>query len=273
MNKEVSVTGMKLKATAEQGLVISDHTKDDWASSWTISMSSAVLAPTSTPAVAAPTWVRAESAQFDNAEAFNSGSGYPTSGYTELTLTYDNVVYDAAGSSGTTTASTEGIGSASRTVTVGSENSSGTYNTNYVLKRKFFIKGTGDTAWAQNLVIDEVSATTSSTSTLLDNSLRVLVVVGEDAFIYAPIQDGGSGTATTSYKWKGTTDVTAHESTYDGVCASITSIPAGNTDSPIEVDMYMYFEGEDENCKSSNASGITLNDITISANFKTADIS
>lgn len=261
MNKEVSVTGMKLKATAEEGLVISDYTKTGWATSWTVTQaSSALLAPTSTPALATPTFVRAESDLADDAKANQN-----TANYTALTLTYDG-----------SPASGEGIGSASRDVQMGADNSQATsISSNYTLLRKFYIKGTGDSAWAQNLVIDEVSATIGDdqTAKALDNSLRVLVVAGTNAFIYAPFQDVGGGTTTDSYTWKGTdTSVNALAPTTDSTCSSITSIPAANGE-PIEVSMYMYFEGEDVNCKSTNASGIALNDITVSAKFKTADVS
>lgn len=259
MNKEVSVTGMKLKATAEEGLVISDYTKANWATSWDVEMAtSAVLAPTSTPALASPTWVRAQSSELDDAQPVDPQGET----YSDITLTYDD-----------TPATGEGIGSASRSVSMGADGAAATtIDTDYVLLRKFYIKGTGDTAWAQNLVIDEVTATASGSAMALDNSLRVLVVAGTNAFIYAPFQDVGGGTTTDSYRWKDTTAVTALAPTTDSTCTSITSIPAANTNSPIEVSMYMYFEGEDENCKSSNASGLTLNDITVSAKFKTADV-
>lgn len=261
MNKEVTVTGMKLKATAEQGLVISDYTKADWKTDWEVTMANAaVLAPTSTPALPTPTWVRAQSSELDDAQPLDPQGET----YSDITLTYD----------GDPTTG-EGIGSATRTVTVGSgtEANSTNVTTNYVLLRKFYIKSTGDTAWNQNLVIDEVTATTSGTAMALDNSLRVLVKVGTNAFIYAPVQDAGSGTTTMSYRWKDTTAVTALAPTDDSTCTSVTSIPAASSTDPIEVSMYMYFEGEDANCKSSNASGLTLNDITVSAKFKTADVS
>jgi len=259
MNKEVTVTGMKLKATAEQGLVISDYTKADWKTDWTVTMTDAAeLAPTSTPVVASPTWVRAQSSELDDAQPLDPQGET----YSDLTITYNN---DPANG--------EGIGSATRTVTSG-DGATTSITTDYILLRKFYIKGTGDTAWAQNLVIDEVTAEVPSGSTAmaLDNSLRVLVVAGTNAFIYAPIQNAGGGTTSMSYKWKNTTNVTALAPTTDSTCTSITSIPAANSDSPIEVSMYMYFEGEDVNCKSSNASGLTLNDLTVSARFKTADL-
>lgn len=243
MNKTVSVTGMKLKATAEDGLVISDYAKTTWATSWDVQMaSSAVLAPTSTSATTSPAFVRNSSDLFDNAKADQA------SGYEDLTLTYSA----EAANSGS-------IGSVT----------DGSVTTNYVLKRTFNIKSSGDTAWDTNLVIDEVTVNGITNSGELDKSLRVLVVAGTDAFIYAPV----SG-ATTSYNYKGTTTdataVTAVASTTDSTCTSITSIPAGNSTTPIEVTMYLYFEGEDAACKSSNISGIAVDELTVSAKFKTA---
>lgn len=255
MNKTVSVTGMKLKATAEQGLVISDYAEQNWATSQNVNMTAgAVLAPTSAAAVASPSFVKNESQYFDNAEADQADD------YAALTLDWSA----EAATSGS-------IGS----VTVGSGASAIT--TNYVLKRTFYIKSTGDTAWAVSPVIDEVTVEGVSNTGDLDKSLRVLVVMSDqgttpktNAFIYAPLTG-----ATTTYNWKGTasgaTEVKAVASTTDSTCSQITSIPAGNTSTPIKVDMYMYFEGEDANCKSSNISGLTVDELTVSAKFKTSD--
>lgn len=244
MNKEVSVTGMKVKATAEQGLIISDSTKTNWSTSWDVGMTaSAVLAPTSTPKVATPTWVKNSSDHFDNADAGQAD------GYEDLTLDW----------------STEEATSGS----IGSVTESGATK-NYALKRTFYIKSAGEQAWAQNLVIDEVTVAGTTNSANLDKSLRVLVVAGTDSFIYAPV-DG----ATLTYSYKGTatgaTAVTALASATDSTCASVTSIPITD-EGAIKVEMYIYFEGEDANCKSSNISGVTVDDLTVSAKFKTADI-
>lgn len=248
MNKEVSVNGMSVKATAENGLVIADYTLTGWASSKTFTMSAAALAPTSTDGASSPNWATASSSQFDNAES-NSPQG---GGYYDITLTYD----------GDPTTG-EGIGSATR--------AQGEAEANYVLLRKFYIKGTGDAAWAQNLVIKSVTAAVTSTNTNsgeLDKSLRVLVVVGSDSFIYAPITGYDP-----SCKYKGTgSDLTLISSTTTSTCTHTTSIPSGNTNTPIEADIYVYFEGEDENCKSSNISGISVDDLTITATFTTADL-
>ncbi len=255
MNKDVSVTGMKLKATAEDGLVISDSTKTNWATSWDVNMSTAaILAPTSNyanAASAADTFVTNKSAYFDNAQADQ------TSNYVDL----DSLTWSAEGTDSGSIASV----------------TSGSVTRNYVLKRTFYIKATGDTAWATKLVIDEVTAEvdggSAAASGNLDKSLRVLVVAtsgnNKNAFVYAPI----SG-ATLSYNWKGTTQdaeaVTAAESTDDSECSNITSIPVTN-DGAVKVEMYLYFEGEDAECKSSNISGINVDTLKVSAKFKTSD--
>lgn len=255
MNKTVTAKTMQLKATAEQGLVISDFSKSSYKTEWDVAMTTAdaaVLAPTSAAAVASPAWVRNSSDDFDNAKADQS------TGFEDLTLTW-----------GTEATSTGSIGSVT-----GADN----VTKNYVLKRTFYIKATGDTAWNENLVIDEITASVSSENTdsaELNKSLRVLAVVTDgadttktNAFVYAPING-----ATTTYNWKGTATgavaVSAVGSTTDSTCTNITSIPAGNTTTPIKVELYMYFEGEDAACKSSNISGISVDTLSVTAKFKT----
>ncbi len=246
MNKQVTVTGMKLKANAEDGLLISDSTKTNWATSWDVNMSSgAALAPTSAAAVASPQFVSNKSDYYDDAQADQ------TQRYENLTLDW-SIEAPNSGSVGSVTVGTKTI--------------------NYVLKRTFYIKSAGSETWKANLVIDEVTAeAATSNSGNLNKSLRVLVVANEtDAFIYAPI----SG-ATALYNWKGTaagaTAVAAQTTpATDSTCTHVTSIPITDAGA-IKVEMYMYFEGEDANCKSSNISGISVDELTVSAKFKTSD--
>lgn len=246
INKTVSVTGMKLKATAEQGLVISGDDKATWLTAWDVNMSAGVaLAPASTDGAATPAWVTAGSRAFDNADKDN-----PITGYTNLSLTYAA----PASITGNAFGNGEGVGSAN--------------DHDYVLKKIFYIKSASNEAWTgQNLVIDSVTAELPSTAATanLDKSLRVLVVVGSDSFIYAPVAGYD-----TSCKFRGTTALTLIASDTDSTCTSVTSIPANNTTSPIEVDMYIYFEGEDQNCKSSNLTAASVDELTVSASFKTA---
>ena len=253
MNREVTVTGMKLKAQATDGIVISGDNKSHWKTDWDVAMSSGVeLYPTSTDGAVSPTWAVAYSKDFDDANKNQSGSG----AYTDLSLTYDSSL-----ASGTTfTSGIDGVGKA------------GSPDRKYVLKKTFWIKSTGESAWATNLNVDQVTAiaTTSSGSGTADlnKALRVLVVVSDgthnDSYIYAPITGYDDVT-----KYKGTTSLTLVPATTQS-STSINSIP--NTDAAaIRVDMYMYYEGEDKECKSSNVTAISVDTLTVSAKFSTDD--
>ena len=254
MNKTVEVTGMKLKAQASDGIVISGDNKGTWTTEWDVAMSAGVeLYPTSTDGTTSPTWAVAYSKDFDDANEEQTGSG----AYTDLSLTYD-----ASLASGTTfTSSVDGVGK------------SASPDRNYVLKKTFWIKSTGETDWDDaGLNIDEVTAeaTTESGSGTgeLNKSLRVLVVVSnvggteKSSFIYAPI-DGYDD----SIKYKNGSALTLLSSS-DSSDTAITDIP--NTDAnAIRVDMYMYYEGEDIHCKSSNVTAISVDTLTVSAKFST----
>ena len=249
MSKTVSVTGMKVKAQATDGLVISGDNKANWKVDWDVAMETGVaLYPTSTNGATTPSWAVAYSKEFDDAWKNQNQSG--AGGYTDLTMTYTT-----SGTSGDTFSNgVDGIGQAESPTR------------NYVLKKTYFIKSTGESAWDTNLYINEVTATatteTGSGSGDLNKALRVLVVVnGSDHFIYAPITGYDNAT-----KFKGEDNLTLIAATTDSQCASVTSIP--NTDAgAIRVDMYMYYEGEDENCKSSNVTAISVDTLTISARF------
>lgn len=255
MSREVTVTGMELKAQATDGIVISGDNKATWKQDWDVSMTSGVaLYPTSTDGAVDPAWAVAYSKEFDDAWKNQTQSG--AGGYTDLQMTYTT-----SGTSGNTfTSGLDGIGQAESP------------SRNYVLLKQFYIKSTGETAWAQKLVIDEVTAevadTTGSGSANLNKALRVLVVTSdgtnEDAFIYAPVD--GYDTATS---FKGTTALTLKAATTDST-TTITSIPNTN-DAAISVQMYMYYEGEDQNCKSSNITAISVDTLKVSAKFTTVD--
>lgn len=248
MNNTVTVDGMKLKATASDGLLITDTTDYSrvWETSKNINMTSAVaLSPTNTKD--GSVWVYAKSDHYDDEDSEQAADNY-----TQLTLGYE-----APSSNGANWLSTgEGVGSSG--------------NVNYVLFKNFYVKGSGDVAWSKDLTVESVTATLSTTNSAdgADNiykSLRVLIVVGSQSFIYAPV-NGYDNTI----KFKNTDDLTLKASNAQSIFTGVNSIPVGNTDG-INVKMYMYFEGEDDACKTSNVSGISLNDATISASFGTAD--
>ena len=66
----------------------------------------------------------------------------------------------------------------------------------------------------------------------------------------------------------GAQSVTTKASDEDSTCTNVSSIPITDAGA-VKVDMYLYFEGEDANCKSSNISGINVDTLNVSAKFKT----
>jgi hypothetical protein len=250
MSDTVSVTGMKLQATANEGLVITDRVaKTSWTTSKTVTMDSAAsLLPVSTNKT---DWAASKSNDFD----LSTSNGT----YTDLTLAYTPPTNFDTG---------EGIGASG--------------GDDYVLLKNFYIKSTGTTAWDATLSVANVTAAIDTTKlaaegdaaakTKQDNlykSLRVLVVANDgthtESVIYAPISGYDS-----TIQYKGTGDnLTLVASGTSTQLTTINSIPYQDA-SAINVKMYMYFEGEDENCKSSNISGIDVNYITVSASFSAA---
>jgi hypothetical protein len=246
MNKEVSVTGMKVQAKASEGLVISGDAKANWLTDWDVRMSSGVkIYPTNTDGNPA-NWAVAYSKDFNDEDSEQAAAGY-----NDLTMSYTT-----SGTTGDKFGSGEGIGQA-------------TLNNNtqdYLLKKIFYIKSTGDDPLAKSLIVKEVTATvdttTGSGSGDLNKALRVLVVAGNDRFIYAPVTGYDS-----SIKYKGAGDaLTLIASSTPSTASSIN--PIGNTDgTAAEVDVYIYYEGEDDNCKSANITGITVDTLDVGIKF------
>lgn len=256
MNTQVTATNMKVKAVAENGIVISNTNKSTWAETADAQINAAEIVPTSSASVVSPIWVHAVSTNADEAQPQQA-----IVNYTELSLSWD-------------TNNSEGIGY------VDNDNS-GTKNTGdtcYVLLNNFYIKSSADII-NSTLYINDVTVTSSATGgsfNKLDNAVRVLIVVNNaDAFVFAPVYNQASSTTTVDYKWKNTTNVkaryvggTGEYSGYDVQCTSVTSIPNTDADA-INVKIYMYFEGEDENLKSTNIAGISMNDLSLTVNFGT----
>ena len=259
MNTTVQATGMKVKAVAEGGIVISNTNKSSWSSTANAQINAAEIVPTSAATTSTPAWVHAKSENADEAQPNQAVANYQS-----LTLAWD-------------TNSSEGIGYTDN-------DSSGTKNegdTAYVLLNNFYIKSSAD-AITGTLYINDLTVTSSATGgtfNKLDNALRVLIIVnGTNAFTFAPVLNQAGGTTTTTYKWKNTTDVYAR---YEGgtgnfvnqdiACSSVTTIPNNDAEA-INVKVYMFFEGEDANLKSTNISGISMNDLSLVINFGTAPL-
>ena len=253
MNTQVTATGMQVKAVAEGGIVISNSTKTGWTSEATAQITTANLFPTSnakTPGTLT-TWYHNKSDDADDAKANQAASTYET-----LAIALSDPTNG------------EGVGYVDKNndsaFTAGADSA-------YFLKDKFFIKSSGDALTGTTLYINKVEVTSSNTLLAIDNSLRVCVVVDGTAYLYAPVSVGVGPTLT--YNVKGSaTDTVALAGTVKNTATGVSTI--ANTDADaVPVEIYVYYEGEDASCKSTNISGITVDTITVSVQFGTTTIS
>ena len=244
-NNQVTATGMNVKAQAEGGLIISNEAKSDWLTTTQASHNSTVeLAPTST--AIASNWYHNISQYYDDADA-----GQAANTYSELDLALAN-----------------GVGFVDANENSACDNG----ETKYYLLNKFYIKSATDEITNTHLYINKVALVASAAnSAALDQSLRVLIKIGQETFIYAP----GYTDADQTYLVQKTTEVTAKhvpESTIVNTQTAITTIPAYSTATPQEVSIYLYFEGEDPECKSSNIKS-NMDALTLTVTFGTTTVS
>ncbi len=109
-------------------------------------------------------------------------------------------------------------------------------------------------------VVATPTTAAGSGSATLDKSLRVGIKLNSTFYIYNPLNGtstyyvNASNTATTTIA--GTTETKTD-------LASLPAVSANGT--PVEV--YLWFEGEDENCMSANATAATLDNIQVDITF------
>jgi hypothetical protein len=300
MNKEVSVTSMQVKAKAEAGLLINEKKAagdaywDDSATA--LSAPGTALAPTSTTNGAK--WFHANSkiASSEAGGTANGGKSANLSGvYEELSLTEANTAL---------TEGDEGTRKAEYSIFYKNNDSTAGYSdastdTAYYVMYKYYLRVSNDngitglakTAGAQNVAIKEVKVTATDSdsndatarSTDLNKALRVGIKMGGQMYIYSPAY--GAGTASATYY--AVTAIENDDANEDGVITAteqditnapvdafatnrvtytaLTSLP-GMTGDGAEVDVYLWFEGEDVNCKSENLTA-SLDNLSVDITF------
>ena len=258
MNSFVNATNMNILAKAEEGIVISNEAKSLWSDSAIATKSSAVAVyPTSTATGA--TWCHSASNNADSATSNNK--------YSMLTLVNQD------------TTNATGAGYIDK-------DASGTFNEGdeaYYVKNAFFIKSSSE-AITKPLYVTSITTTlTTSYSTNLNKALRVLVVQGSNSKVFAPFE--GATTSYTVVTAVGDNDATANveETDYPTTTASVSAVAynavdtqlgnanieiPGRNETPLRIDIYLYFEGEDANCKSTNLAA-NLDNIEVSVKFGT----
>lgn len=281
MNKEVSVTGMEVKAHAEEGLLINEkaepgNTWDELATAAQTEVAHAIqLRPASTHNLS--NWWHANSKRTNNEAGY--GSGTVDTDNTVLIGTSDYYT-DISSLSPQTTAAVAGSQAETnvyyKDATYGT---SGTYDNGegFYVKYTYYIKSSSSETMtvAKNKFMVAVSATkknteTSGTSADLDKSLRVGVKIGDNYLIFVPVSGGA-----TEYKVTNNAGGSAYTAAtvYTAETAIATtgnlSIPAV-TANGMQVDVYVWFEGEDPECKSDNLTAV-LDTYNIDITFRDAD--
>lgn len=259
MNTQVTASGMQVKAVAEDGLLIINELDADSTANWKVSTTASygglvALTPTSTADVSA--WYHNKSDDPTTAKAGQAAATYET-----LSTNANWKRDEGASKSGAYFIDSDADGTKDDVEKA------------YALLNKFWVKSSGDTInlgagnTYQALYINKVVVTGASASAALDASLRVAVKVGSQLFIYAPIEN-----ATLSYNVAGSATATTAVLVPDGgilnAATSQTVVPAIGTakDSTIPVEIYIYFEGEDTNCKSDNIKA-TLDTLNVEVMF------
>lgn len=270
MNNFVTATGMEVKAKAENGIVISNAASGStWKETATTARTTALaLKPTSTATGA--TWVHSTS---NNSALQNTENDYEL-----LSLTVD---------------STYGAGYVNDNSNAGYQYEAGgsgdtayDADSTYYSLHSFYVKSSAE-ALTKTIYITNVKATLPSTqqSENLNKALRVLVKLNGDdssAKVYSPVYAAASySVATTAGKFSG--EGAATKATVTPIDASgangliadtddqeflaTQAIPA-SSGTPLQFDIYLYFEGEDPNCKSDNLTA-TLDNIQVEVTFGT----
>ena len=265
MNNFVTATGMEVKAKAENGIVISNQAaasgswKETAASTRSTPLS---LKPTSTATGA--TWVHSTSNDSADENTENA--------YDLLTLTVDS----------TTGAGYVEDNNQTGYQAVGGGEGASAYDSDstYYALHSFFVKSSAE-ALTKTIYITNVKATLPATqnSADLNKALRVLVKYDSTAKVFSPLYAAASydaATAAGAYSTvaKSTVTPVAADQTKNGLVTSGSqeflaeqAIPA-SSGTPLQFDIYLYFEGEDPNCKSDNLTA-TLDNIQVEVTFGT----
>jgi len=242
-NNIVTVSNMNIQAEVEEGIVVSNEDQSAWAASATAKYNAAVsVVPTST--AEGTTWYRNNS----DSATIATGSGH-VGAY--LSYTGNEITRDSSTGAGKVDLDKAG---------------EGTVVKNIYLLNKFYLKSSTGEAVTKKLNVK--SLTLSGVTTDLDKALRVLVVSGSNQVLFASASD-----STLSYGVNGaTTGVTALLPTaVNSQLIASASIPAYTATDGLEIDVYLYFEGEDAHCTSANATA-TLSSLGVSLQFETVDI-
>lgn len=248
-NKTVSASGMQVKAVSDGGLVIA---------SYKVGETAPVDADYVTAANVAWSNAMVTTGSGESAVTTYAASIKPTSftGSAWVTATSANADDYAANSAGYDT------------LTIGTAANRGKDN---FLLTKWRIKSLDASDATYKLLVNkiEVSGGTANTvDALLEQSLRVLIKCGDTYYKFAPNYASGSTGKLYYYNGSARTEETNVTLVRCGSGVEVnTEIGTVKNSAATEIEVYIYFEGEDENCMSKNA--IALNTLSFKITYAT----
>ena len=259
MNTTVTASNMQVKAMADQGILINEVANADstaWDSEATTNQAAPILLR-ATSTANTKTWYVAYSTKSSSSASATQGAAsadLAEGGYTALTLASETVQAASAGVSAKQDVFYVDNG------TNGYDDGEG-----YYVRYTYYLKSSADeitlglTQGAQNLNINQVIVSGVTGSANLDAALRVAVVIGGKAYIFAPVANA----TTTYYVAAGQTATTALTSTPQAT--ALGSLPA-TTAAGTPVEIYLYFEGEDALLKTDSITS-TLDNLNVTVKF------
>jgi hypothetical protein len=296
MNSTVTATGMKVKAMAEKGLLINEvalATDSGWDDEAVANaLPGTALIPTSTKDATKWWHANSKTATDEAGAASNSIDGNIAAGYAQLTGNdYKLATTAAVGDGGGTRQAEYNIfyydvgGSTADTFEPTKENA-------YYVMYKYYLKASNETGLTlgqsngnQNIAIKQInvdladgdSVDNNARSEDLNKALRVGVKMGSKMYIYAPVYAANDTIATyyvtdTYTAASGNTPASVTNTAVDALKFNQSAYTAlgsvaGAQGAGTEVDIYVWFEGEDDNCQSDKITP-ALDNITIDVVFE-----
>ena len=247
-NSVVTAQGMKVQAQTEGGIEIAytktTETTGNYSTTATTGGTPTIsLAPTST---------------FNTSDWYHAGAAAASASAAEA-KTYETLNLTERAIPGQGFGYTGGI-------------TSGTTTTNYYMHQTFNIRSTSAQSLATGLTVKSVSVTGANASNTMSEALRVAVKLGTKVLIYDPVgNDTKQYSVYSGYTQSGATkagDVTCIDKDTSTLLVQTDdiSIPAKSPSSNggVDVDVYIWFEGEDGKLYSDNFSN---DELTISIQF------
>ena len=307
MNKEVSVTGMEVKAHSEEGLLINEialATSNAWDNEATANTTPTLIAlrPASTQNFTkwwhANSKVSADEAGIDGAQA-NTVLIDTDVYYMEVTGGATGIadkVFVADANAATAGENGKATGNSMAETHVYYKDASFGTNSQYddgegfYVKYTYYLKSSGEEALTINNFQAKVTATKkaltsaesaqadTTESAELNKALRVGVEYQGQKMIFAPVSGADASYQVTTNAAGTAGDVVNYTTSTDYVQinkigsndATPVTVPSVTTDGA-PVNVYLWFEGEDTHCNSDNIKAI-LNTFDIDISFKDADL-